>query len=457
MTPRPRTMRWPDYTLPAKELMDCPYDNINMGEDYGFVQKVISKRGDRSVYLFHDEFGICLHNQHGANTSNAIPVREVDLEEAGDLDIADLPMEVVGACLQKADSPTQGRGHRMLTAHTLKGDFPVCCKAGVTVEEFLLNLSLVVGGELGQVKVFRVPVLDLPMEAEQCSDQWLAELLSFELDEPFVEPVSEDAAAKVRAEKERMMVKARHSMHIRDRISLRVRHLWVVPTSLVEFEEDDIDLGCDESSFMVEITVQTTDAKSTLAIGNAIQARLPKGSIVGGLRELLKTDLPKRARILEHKAGKGLVPLQDCDHLPKQVTVTEFKGARAIYMSFTYEDCRVALTSMKQSLARRCIQRQLADLQKESEARGQGNKEAADTDYRGKLSILLLSDIYPPIFRYFGMPPGGQGLRCFVDCMALVSSNLELAELWLSVETLMHNTANMASAEAAIATLRGMR
>jgi len=445
------------YVHRRQELMDFPYENINMGEDYGFIQKVISKKGERSVYLFHDEFGICMHVQHGANTSDAFPVREVDLEEAGDLDVADLPNEVTEGWLEKASGqqPTQGRGHRMLIAHMHQGDVNVLCTAGVTVEEFLRCLSKQLGGgtDLSQVKVFRVPVLDLLTEADQGSDKWLAQLLGFELEEPFVESVSEEAAARVKAEKERMMAKARHSMHIRDRISLRVRHLWVVPASMVD-EEDDIDIGVDESTMLVEITVQTTDAKSYLQSGNCVKARLPLGSTVGGLREVLGTELPKRARILEHRPGRGLAPLSDDDPLPSQVTVTEFKGNKALYIRFTKEQCRVALSFMKALLDRRSIQRQLNEFEKEATAKAGPSKEGIETEYRGKLSMMLLNEIYPPIFKYFGLPSGGQGMRYFMDNMSMVVGHLDLAELWLQVETLMRNTTNMAQAKEAIARMR---
>ena len=33
-------------------------------------------QGERSVHLVPDEFGTCLHVQHGGNTSNSIPVRQ---------------------------------------------------------------------------------------------------------------------------------------------------------------------------------------------------------------------------------------------------------------------------------------------------------------------------------------------------------------------------------------------
>eukprot|EP00444_Apocalathium_aciculiferum_P058960 CAMPEP_0183594854 /NCGR_PEP_ID=MMETSP0371-20130417/172420_1 /TAXON_ID=268820 /ORGANISM="Peridinium aciculiferum, Strain PAER-2" /LENGTH=56 /DNA_ID=CAMNT_0025806605 /DNA_START=148 /DNA_END=314 /DNA_ORIENTATION=- len=56
-----------------------------MGEDFQFITHLLHRRGDSSVALLRDDFGICLHLQHGANTSNSMPLREVDHEEAMDL------------------------------------------------------------------------------------------------------------------------------------------------------------------------------------------------------------------------------------------------------------------------------------------------------------------------------------------------------------------------------------
>jgi len=243
-------------------------------------------------------------------------------------------------------------------------------------------------------------------------------------------------------------------MHIRDRISLRTRDLWVVPVSMVEDEEDDVDLGFDQSTMLVEITVQTTNAKSYLQVGNSIQARLPLGSNVRGLRALLKKDLPDRARVLEHRQGKGLVPLQDDEQIPTQVTVTEFKGRQAHYIQFTGEMCRFALSAMKTSLKRKSVQKMLEEMRKECQQKSGDGSEAVDMEYRGRLSHLLLNEIYPPLFKYFGLPPGSAGMRCWLDNMGMVSSSLQLAELWYEVETLMQNAMNMSQAKAAIDRLR---
>jgi len=436
------------YVHRRQDLMDVPYDNINMGEDYSFVSRVLTRNGDKAVYLFHDEFGICLHTQHGGNTSNAFPVRDVSYEEAGYLDVADLPLEVVGSYLTQAgaNEPVSGRGHRILMAHTLEGDVPVRCTAGVSVEEFLDRLEKQTGEDLcgGSAKVFRVPQLELTKELDHGTDEWMADMLGFKLEEPLGDEYGQEAHDRVRAEKERMMAKARRAMHIRDRISLQTLHLWVMPTSMVGGDED-LNLGEDQDSFPVEVSVQKTDAKSYFAVGNNITARLPKGSPVSGLRTLLGGDLPQRARILGEKAGRGMQPLSDDEPLPSRVTITEFKGSKAFYMRWSDGQCGAALAIMKHILEKKDMQVKVRELHVESES---------VREFGARLSAFLLSDVYPHIFRFFGMPTGSPGTRCLMDGMGRVFHSLELAELWLEVETLMKNATNIQQAEATLERLR---
>jgi len=244
-----------------------------------------------------------------------------------------------------------------------------------------------------------------------------------------------------------MMAQARRPMHVRDRISLRVRHLWVAPASLVE-EEEELDFGLDRESFGVEVTVQRTDAKSSSSVGNAIQVRLPVGSTVAGLRELLGDDLPRRARVLAERPGRGPVPLQDEEPVPDRVAITEFKGSKSFYMLFSKSQCAGALTMLKRFFSRREVQ---ARLDKIEEACGGGFDSA---DFRGKLSSLLINEVYPPIFRHFGLPEGSAGSRHFMNAMGQVTASLELVELWLEVETLMRNAMSMRAAKDHVERLR---
>jgi hypothetical protein len=79
------------YVFRRKAGLEHIYDDINLGEDLKFLDDLRKAKGEDSVALFHDRFGICAHIQHGANTSNSIPVlRKVDLQEVGHLDVMEL-------------------------------------------------------------------------------------------------------------------------------------------------------------------------------------------------------------------------------------------------------------------------------------------------------------------------------------------------------------------------------
>merc|ERR1719188_1533413 len=69
-----------------------PYDDRNLGEDFSFFTRLQQSRTEASVQLLHDDFGICVHMQHGQNTSETVPIRQVGYEEASKLDVAALPL-----------------------------------------------------------------------------------------------------------------------------------------------------------------------------------------------------------------------------------------------------------------------------------------------------------------------------------------------------------------------------
>lgn len=65
------------YVIRRQAVLDMPYEDIYFGEDFNFITGVLRQHGAGSVVLFHYDFGICLHVQHGGNTSDAIPLRFV--------------------------------------------------------------------------------------------------------------------------------------------------------------------------------------------------------------------------------------------------------------------------------------------------------------------------------------------------------------------------------------------
>eukprot|EP00408_Alexandrium_pacificum_P050810 CAMPEP_0171265630 /NCGR_PEP_ID=MMETSP0790-20130122/58222_1 /TAXON_ID=2925 /ORGANISM="Alexandrium catenella, Strain OF101" /LENGTH=153 /DNA_ID=CAMNT_0011734301 /DNA_START=18 /DNA_END=476 /DNA_ORIENTATION=- len=92
------------YVYRRQLAVDVWYEDINFGEDYAFMAKVQQVKGENSVLLLRDDFGICLHVQHGANTSNSIPLREVPQPEALDLALMELSNHFAALRLTQIDS-----------------------------------------------------------------------------------------------------------------------------------------------------------------------------------------------------------------------------------------------------------------------------------------------------------------------------------------------------------------
>mmetsp|Transcript_20476 Transcript_20476/g.27617 ORF Transcript_20476/g.27617 Transcript_20476/m.27617 type:complete len:119 (+) Transcript_20476:2-358(+) len=67
-------------------------------------------------------------------------------------------------------------------------------------------------------------------------------------------------------------------------------------------------------------------------------------------------------------------------------------------------------------------------------------------EYRAALVKLLSDEVYPQILKRFNVPEKEMSPKFFVDAMSIVSSDAELSELWLQVETLMRNRQGIESA-----------
>jgi len=331
-----------------------------------------------------------------------------------------------------------------LTAFTHQGSFQVCCTAGVTVGEFLDALAKEMRADCSGLKVFCVPAPDFAVAVEgQCSDEWAAELLGFKLEEPLPPEVGEVARGAVLRQKLGIIAKARRPMGKRDRINLRVRHLWAVPPEMAPREAEKIALGEGEELFTVEVTVQRADVKTFLNVSSTVQARLAVGSPVSALRRLFGDDLPAKARILEDRPGRGLMQLLDSDPLPEKVTLTDFTGRRGFYMAFTKLQAKGALTMMKAFFEQPQAQTKLDEFEKAA--------KGVSLEFRAKLSNLLTDEVYPPILEHYGIPTGAIGSRHLQGALAdPVMQDLELAMLWLQVEMLMRNSANVTQATQAI-------
>merc|ERR1719198_2409891 len=82
----------------------------------------------------------------------------------------------------------------------------------------------------------------------------------------------------------------------------------------------------------------------------------------------------------------------------------------------------------------------------------QKDAKGNDVEFRGKLSMLLVNEVYPPIFRHYGLPEGSTGSRYFMDAMSGLMGHFDrdLILLWLEVETMMRNHTNVRQAQQAL-------
>ncbi|CAJ1447404.1 unnamed protein product [Effrenium voratum] len=73
--------------------LTIPFPDKNLGEDYDWCMDLIAKLGQKSLALMPDEFGVCLHVQHGDNVSDIDPFvyAEVPLSEVKSLKVVESP------------------------------------------------------------------------------------------------------------------------------------------------------------------------------------------------------------------------------------------------------------------------------------------------------------------------------------------------------------------------------
>jgi len=73
--------------------LQLPFSDKNLGEDYDWCVALTEKFGQLSLALMPDEFGVCLHVQHGDNVSDIDPFvyTDVPLKEIRTLKVVESP------------------------------------------------------------------------------------------------------------------------------------------------------------------------------------------------------------------------------------------------------------------------------------------------------------------------------------------------------------------------------
>jgi len=433
------------YVNRRKTSLEVPYDDQNMGEDFSFVTRLQTARSSKSVQLIHDDFGICVHTQHGRNTSDTFPIREVPPEEALQLDVAELAVSL-GLLLDLSPGSTETASSRPIVAHTLYADYVVKCPLRASVEDFLDNLELVTGSNFGDMKVHRVPPRCMctdPCEREELAAEVLgvvALLEAWKVTKPDV-----DLKSNKEKRRELMLRQVKNAMRPTDRIPFRTAELWLArpmegaeAEAASEFATDFAasfgELSDEERMFSCEVICQATSVKKFFSATRTFHAMLTLGADIAELRRVLGKDLPPKAKIFgELIAGADNRPLQDSDIVPDRVTVSEFNGrGKSLYMLFSLSQVNTVLRMLKSILETTEIQRKLDTIETEA----CGDQKA----YGLKLVELLMTDVYPVVFSYYDVPCDGFGaLKALPDAMTLVNMDPSLLERQLELETLMRN------------------
>eukprot|EP00406_Dinophysis_acuminata_P011097 CAMPEP_0179235234 /NCGR_PEP_ID=MMETSP0797-20121207/13302_1 /TAXON_ID=47934 /ORGANISM="Dinophysis acuminata, Strain DAEP01" /LENGTH=888 /DNA_ID=CAMNT_0020942443 /DNA_START=133 /DNA_END=2799 /DNA_ORIENTATION=+ len=430
------------YVFRRKAGLEALYEDINLGEDFNFITQLQHRRGNSSVILFHDDFGICVHVQHGGNTSNSIPFRDVGLEEALDLEVMELAPDFLQRKELRSCSffPAMGvteatqppsRRHRSVEVHTPFGDLTVKCAVSATASEFLRSLQeqMPDQGSKAPLRAYRVPPHGIVDEAMRDVAAIDVLGLRFLLEMPGAE---ENLGPNGHCGEQwrQLLEQARGPMRGRSRVGLRTKELWVRQQELGTDEHESEDEEKEEF-VVVDVTCQRATVKKFFTTTGSARARLGVGGTVAQLRDVLGADLPPKARVMAEKPGVGLSTLQETDSVPDMVTLTDFSGRRNFYALFTRRECLMCLEMIRAFFGKPENQKKLGDIE----------EMAKGDEVRFSIIIckLLADETYPPILRRCDLPDDQQPLHLVMQAMSLCVHQMDLSMTWLETEVLMRN------------------
>ncbi|CAE8706137.1 unnamed protein product [Polarella glacialis] len=458
------------YVNRRQASLELPYEDRNMGEDFSFTSRLLLQKGENAVQLIHDYSGICIHLQHGANTSATFPIRSVSRAEVMRLDVAELMCQ---SYLRGLEIEHRPKSRREIVVHTSYRDCTVACPLDATTPELISLAEDELGTDFSDMCVYLVPppgraaqeerenmavkvsgteaVLQRA-EAKAKAGLALSELPTDMAEAP--DPTGRSGQDFLRTARLILLRRAEGPLSPECRVPALASEVWLgrpAASSKLQGLEQELSscqyAGSDdeeESLFIVELAVQRASVKSFFADRKEVRVMLPKGShTVGRLREELGPDLPPTAKVLAASSGGGNRQAQqrqlgESELLPAQVTVTDFLGRKGLYGKFSLPQCAKILSQLRDCFQTSRVQKQLDDIDAEV---------AADAlEFRFRLSHLLMTDpaAYPAICQRYGLPAGGvDSLRNIPAALTLVDSCPKLLELQLEVELLMRNKSSV--------------
>jgi len=213
-----------------------------------------------------------------------------------------------------------------------------------------------------------------------------------------------------------------------DRIGLRTKELWL---GFQDKEEDIAEDGDIIEYFLVTAKSQVSSAKKTTSYGTC-QVRLPVGATVATLRNFLGNhNFPKKGRVLAELPGKGSVTLTDADRVPDEVTLTDFRPTLNYYTLFSPRENKIAFRIIIKFWTKPENKQRLVEFEKVS--------KGDETRYGFIVGDVLANEVYPAVFRHFGMPQMKHPIQAAVHLMKGTVWDVEASFLWVQSEMAMNN------------------
>mmetsp|Transcript_14194 Transcript_14194/g.29818 ORF Transcript_14194/g.29818 Transcript_14194/m.29818 type:complete len:650 (-) Transcript_14194:19-1968(-) len=237
------------YVHKRQAVLDFPYADICLGEDYDFFTRLMQAKGDGCIALMNDTSGLCLHAQHANNTATDFALWEVPAESMSDLEFLDF-YPVFGwhrrLCLKQRDkmlrsmlaSPPKEddvfaysmtrsapKRFRDIKVHGPRGVVEVRCRAGATVTEVLESFEQLTSPLPASVQVYRVPPKSEVRET--LYDDWVQRVLRN------LSPIAPNlsvfrsASSELDDDMRVLLSRAEEPMEFRHRVGTRTTDLWV--------------------------------------------------------------------------------------------------------------------------------------------------------------------------------------------------------------------------------------
>uniref|UniRef100_A0A7S4SCM7 Glycosyltransferase 2-like domain-containing protein n=1 Tax=Alexandrium monilatum TaxID=311494 RepID=A0A7S4SCM7_9DINO len=414
------------YTFRREAFERLQFEDVCFGEDIKFVFGLLHLEGPGCIALVKDEYGLCMHMQHGHNTSQTgcVMLKTLQWDQVCDLDFADLPLvfdgylESFGRAEEKrllragpaARQP--GRRLREVLVHAPVGSLRLRFPAGALGGEVLARVEERLGDLPLGTQIWWAPPPSQGSEAER--DQALQQAIR-NLLPGFSKPGGTPATAT--EEREELLARVAGPVPRHGRIGARTTELWLSVPGRWRLEGDpargqEVRLRVSRTSPSVCVTCEELPSRES--VSTVFHLELPMDATVDDLRRALGARLPEWAEVLARRPGRGRVALKDSEPLPDKVTLTDFAGAVTADMVLTKGQVREFMALLLQAVRSARVQQILDGFQAET--------RMDEGLYRAKLAFLLLDEVYPAVASHFELP---RSCSCMMALKQTVTAHMQ--------------------------------